>query len=167
MPVSRNAHNISSIEKTILTVVEETIAAHHMLRQNDRVLVAVSGGPDYRLLLILPELHISTVWAYKNLNLDLTKKVREPKFRGFEFHETEVTGFREMYFNDFEKPVFSAYPVLAEMKGRLYEAGADYAALSGSGSAIFGVFKNSVQAERARGRLKSTCRVKLARPVTG
>ena len=56
MPVSRNAHNISSIEKTILNVVEETIAAHRMLRQNDRVLVAVSGGPDsVALLHILPE----------------------------------------------------------------------------------------------------------------
>ena len=42
--------------------------------------------------------------------------------------------------NDFEEPVFAEYPLLRELKGRLYETGALYAAMSGSGSTMFGLY---------------------------
>ena len=45
--------------------------------------------------------------------------------------------------NDFEKPVFDIYPQLGEMKQELYDAGAVYAQMSGSGSAMFGLFRHN------------------------
>jgi len=131
------------------------------------IIEPIPGGDPYHLLLILPDIQISTVWAYKNLNLDLTKKVREHKFRGFEYCKIVVTDFRGNYFNDFENSVFKAYPVLSEIKKKLYEAGADYAAMSGSGSTMFGVFENASLALKAREILKSAYVVKLTQPVTG
>ncbi len=127
----------------------------------------LSGGEAYHLVLVIPNIRISTIWAYKNLNLDLTKKVREPKFRGFKFHEIGVRDFRTNYYNDFENTVFTAYPALLEIKERLYGAGAKYAALSGSGSTIFGVFKKRSQAQKASEILKSAYTVQIAKPLLG
>ncbi|SDM34433.1 4-diphosphocytidyl-2-C-methyl-D-erythritol kinase [Catalinimonas alkaloidigena] len=52
-----------------------------------------------------------------------------------------VETWRENLHNDFEAALFPAYPVLATLKNQLYEAGAVYAAMSGSGSAVFGLFR--------------------------
>jgi len=46
--------------------------------------------------------------------------------------------------NDFENMLFLEYPLLAELKQDMYNLGAVYAAMSGSGSTIFGLFKNEV-----------------------
>jgi 4-diphosphocytidyl-2-C-methyl-D-erythritol kinase len=48
--------------------------------------------------------------------------------------------WKEELVNDFEPSVFLAHPKLAELKASLYQAGAYYAAMSGSGSSIFGLF---------------------------
>jgi 4-diphosphocytidyl-2-C-methyl-D-erythritol kinase len=56
--------------------------------------------------------------------------------------------------NDFERVVFSQYPELREVKRLLEQAGAQYASLSGSGSALYGLFASSQQAARAAARLK-------------
>jgi 4-diphosphocytidyl-2-C-methyl-D-erythritol kinase len=42
--------------------------------------------------------------------------------------------------NDFEKPVFQQYPAIAKLKQTLYDTGAVYASLTGSGSALFGIY---------------------------
>ena len=47
--------------------------------------------------------------------------------------------------NDFEKPVIKKYPVIGEIKRKLYDAGAIFAAMSGSGSAVYGLFKEIPQ----------------------
>ena len=47
--------------------------------------------------------------------------------------------------NDFEKSVFSKYPVVGQIKESLYQAGAVYASMSGSGSSVFGLFKTPTQ----------------------
>jgi 4-diphosphocytidyl-2C-methyl-D-erythritol kinase len=44
--------------------------------------------------------------------------------------------------NDFEPHIFEAHPVIAELKQTMLEAGAIYASMSGSGSAVFGIFEN-------------------------
>ncbi len=50
--------------------------------------------------------------------------------------------WKDNLFNDFETSVFSIHPNLVEIKNTLYHEGAIYAAMSGSGSAIFGIFKS-------------------------
>lgn len=54
-----------------------------------------------------------------------------------------VDTWRDVLVNDFEKSVFALHPEIGEIKDRLYELGASYAAMSGSGSALFGLFRQS------------------------
>ncbi len=56
--------------------------------------------------------------------------------------------------NDFEKVVFPQYPELRDIKGALERAGARYAALSGSGSTLYGLFRSPAEAAKAAGRLR-------------
>jgi 4-diphosphocytidyl-2-C-methyl-D-erythritol kinase len=49
--------------------------------------------------------------------------------------------------NDFEVPIFTAYPEIAQLKQQLYDLGALYAAMSGSGSTVFGIFENKLKEE--------------------
>ncbi|MDX1283520.1 MAG: hypothetical protein R3182_00835, partial [Draconibacterium sp.] len=50
--------------------------------------------------------------------------------------------WKDFIFNDFEKSVFSIYPEIKELKEILYGQGAIYASMSGSGSAVFGIFRH-------------------------
>lgn len=54
-----------------------------------------------------------------------------------------VETWRRELVNDFEESVFALHPELAAVKGRLYDMGATYAAMSGSGSALFGLFRDA------------------------
>ena len=54
----------------------------------------------------------------------------------------QVTGDFSQYINDFEKTVFPHHPIIADIKKRLLDAGAYYASMTGSGSTVFGFFKN-------------------------
>lgn len=127
----------------------------------------IAAEQDYFLLLVLPEVRISTVWAYKKLNLNLTKEECKHKFIGFNFHEIGVTDFKKYCYNDFERTLFVVFPELAEIKQRIYDAGADFAALSGSGSTVFGVFQSRSQAEKACNLLESAYTVQYAKPILG
>lgn len=56
--------------------------------------------------------------------------------------ETPIERWKDMVVNDFEASVFPKYPAIAELKEEFYRKGAVYAAMSGSGSAVFGIFRN-------------------------
>lgn len=90
----------------------------------------------YHLVLINPGIHVNTGWAFSQLaNED---RVSKNLYR----HITQpVQTWRHTISNDFEKPVFAAHPVLQEIKEMLYNKGAVYAAMSGSGSTLFGLFE--------------------------
>jgi 4-diphosphocytidyl-2-C-methyl-D-erythritol kinase len=88
----------------------------------------------YSLLLVHPGIPIDTAWAFSKIlpaaaEYDLRKSITAP-----------VQGWKKTIRNDFEKPVFEAHPFLEKIKRKLYTAGAFYAALSGSGSTIYGIF---------------------------
>jgi len=120
---------------------------------------------QYSILLVLPQIKISTVWAYKNLNLGLTRKNTDDKFRGFRFHNLELKDFRSEFFNDFEKLVFANHPQLKMIKALLYQEGALFAALSGSGSSVFGLFPTKSAIEKAQRILSKKYKTQRARPV--
>lgn len=86
----------------------------------------------------LKEITISTAEAYANINI---KKDRQPT--DFQSVITKpITQWKDYLFNDFEEYAFEAYPDLPEVKNMMYENGARFALMSGSGSAIYGIFEN-------------------------
>lgn len=64
--------------------------------------------------------------------------------------ETPIERWKNVVVNDFEASVFPKYPAIAELKEDFYRRGAVYAAMSGSGSAVFGIFRNKPAKEDAR-----------------
>jgi len=128
-------------------------------------LIPVSISTDYKILLLLPDIHISTEWAYKNLKLGLTQQWADNKFRSSEFHELKVSDFNSEFFNSFEPLVFKKYPVLEEMKRVLVQNGALFAGMSGSGSTIFGLFDPDFDLSELIGDLQTIYNCKIAIPV--
>lgn len=68
-----------------------------------------------------------------------------------------VETWKDELVNDFENSVFTAHPELAHIKEHLYRLGASYAAMSGSGSAIFGLFKQPAELNRHFEGMFTTC----------
>jgi 4-diphosphocytidyl-2-C-methyl-D-erythritol kinase len=91
---------------------------------------------DYEIALLKPNITVSTPEAYKNVI------PRNPKFRLTEIIKTPVEQWKNLIVNDFEKSVFPKYPQIAELKQLLYDLGASFASMSGSGSAVFGIFRH-------------------------
>jgi len=69
---------------------------------------------------------------------------RRPQLNCLDVVIQPVDTWRERLTNDFEQSVFAQHPVIGQVKQRLYELGAAYAAMSGSGSAVFGLFSEPV-----------------------
>jgi 4-diphosphocytidyl-2-C-methyl-D-erythritol kinase len=102
--------------------------------------------PAVELILVKPALSIPTHQAYARVDSYRgAVSVREP--HSFE----ELAAILE---NDFESVLFPQYPELREIKQRLLSAGAAAAALSGSGSALFGLFRNEAERDRALQRFQ-------------
>jgi 4-diphosphocytidyl-2-C-methyl-D-erythritol kinase len=120
----------------------------------------LDDAADYWVLLVDPGIMIPTKDAYSWLTLP-DKSNNIEGFRADE--ETGCTG--DVWTNDFETPVFQRYPELPRIKEELLDLGAYRAALSGSGSTIFGQFQMVSEAVRAASALESRFRVKLAKPL--
>lgn len=86
-------------------------------------------------ILIKPDIHVSTPAAYASL----TPRQPDYDLRKVIYESTEV--WNEQITNDFETTVFRTYPAIAELKAMLYNNGAIYASMSGSGSSVYGLFK--------------------------
>jgi 4-diphosphocytidyl-2-C-methyl-D-erythritol kinase len=91
---------------------------------------------DYDVLLVNPNKHVSTKWAYENLNFDGNIK-KETILSGVKVFDIEN---KNLFENEFETVVFEKYPELAEVKSQLVSFGADFASLSGSGAVLYGLF---------------------------
>ena len=110
-----------------------------------------------RGLLIVPEVHSSTAEAYRDLSVTLvstlTSIALQNKLSSFQrelWQRDRTAGGLSIDSNDFEPFVFARHPQLEKIKRRLLRLGAQPAAMSGSGSAVFGVFNDAVRLERAK-----------------
>ncbi len=88
------------------------------------------------LLLIKPSVSVPTKIAYSKVH------PRKPQLSVVEITSRPIAEWRNLLVNDFEESVFSEYPEIAKLKDYIYAQGAIYAAMSGSGSAVFGIFDN-------------------------
>ena len=89
---------------------------------------------NYQFLLVHPGVHIATAWAFQQLNPHTKSESIKAII------EKPITDWKNSLINDFEAPVFKAEPTLSAIKDQLYQLGAMYASMSGSGSSLFGIF---------------------------
>jgi 4-diphosphocytidyl-2-C-methyl-D-erythritol kinase len=93
---------------------------------------------NYRILLVNPNLHVSTKWAFENLEMQAgitnNSKIKE-------VHEFGASVF-DLLKNDFEEIVFSKYPELEQIKREVVDFGAVFSSMSGSGATMYGLFEN-------------------------
>ncbi len=90
----------------------------------------------YHLLLVKPDIHVSTPEAYRGI---------KPKQLAVPFYEQlrlPVEEWKGVIKNDFEESVFPNHPGIKAIKEKMYAGGALYASMTGSGAAVFGLFKN-------------------------
>jgi 4-diphosphocytidyl-2-C-methyl-D-erythritol kinase len=92
---------------------------------------------DKKIVLILPDIHVSTALAFKDCPISSAIQTCDI------ITQQPVDAWKELLINDFEQTVFPNYPALANIKAQLYDAGAVYASMTGTGSTIFGIFNNA------------------------
>ena len=94
---------------------------------------------SYFIMLVMPQVQVSTSDAYRGVRpatmaSSLADLIKLP-----------VEAWRVAIKNDFEPSVFLQYPIISEIKSKLYSAGALYACMSGSGSSVFGIFEKELK----------------------
>lgn len=87
----------------------------------------------YFLTLIHPGIHISTAEAYSKI------VPQKSNFNYSELNKIPISEWKNHLQNDFEKTVFSSFPIIGVIKNKCYESGAIYAQMSGSGSAVYAI----------------------------
>jgi 4-diphosphocytidyl-2-C-methyl-D-erythritol kinase len=94
---------------------------------------------SYFIVLVNPKIHIGTAEAYsliqpKTPHSSIKENILKP-----------IEEWKDVIINDFEAPLMRKYPVLSNLKSNLYEIGALYASMTGSGSTIYGIFKEEIE----------------------
>jgi 4-diphosphocytidyl-2-C-methyl-D-erythritol kinase len=92
---------------------------------------------NYKIVVVMPPVHVSTSEAYGGVkpaavDRSLMELIDEP-----------VAEWKNFVKNDFEVSVFKNHPIIRGVKAALYEAGAVYASMSGSGASVFGIFDST------------------------
>lgn len=89
----------------------------------------------YFICIVHPQIHVDTKNAYSLITPHKpTNSLKQTIL------ETQIQLWKETVVNDFEKPIFNLYPELSNIKNILYDSGALYASMTGSGSAFYGIF---------------------------
>lgn len=117
-------------------IASEPAYAHGIGDQLEAVDAPEGNLAGYHVLVIKPNISVSTRDAYAAIKPQRPQKccrdvVRQP-----------IATWRNELINDFEKPQFAAHPELKALKQRLYDTGAVYASMSGSGSALYGIYRD-------------------------
>ena len=117
---------------------------------------------DGSYLLVTPDLHIDTKWAYGEFRNILDRPNEIVNFPGF--IRKEMIPF-ELFENDFEAIVVPAYPEIGQIKNSLRAHGARFASLSGSGSTVFGIFDEDADAKSAESHFSSRYNTFITNPT--
>jgi 4-diphosphocytidyl-2-C-methyl-D-erythritol kinase len=93
----------------------------------------------YSIFIVNPGIHVNTGWAFSQITY------KSPAISLSEAINLPIAEWKKNIENDFETAVFKTYPAIEQIKNKLYEAGAIYASMSGSGSTVFGIFNAQKQ----------------------
>lgn len=95
-----------------------------------------------KMVLLFPGIHISTPEAYSNVS------PKKPEQSLENIIKKPISEWKSLLTNDFEPSIFKKHPLIKKLKEQLYQKGAEYASMSGSGSTLFGIFDNNVDLEQ-------------------
>ena len=107
----------------------------------------------YKFAIVNPGIHVNTGWAFGQLNLSGRSADSSTQPNNFKRPDSEqhpdlktiiqqhISTWKDQLINDFEEPVCKAHPEIGTIKQQLYDAGAVYASMTGSGSTVFGIFE--------------------------
>lgn len=95
----------------------------------------------YKMVFVNPGIHVNTGEAFANLHLEANNPTYIPVQN---IIQQPIETWQHDLKNDFEIPVFKKFPVIKNIKETLYKHGATYAAMSGTGSTVFGLFKKEL-----------------------
>lgn len=90
------------------------------------------------VVLVNPAIHISTAEAYSGIS------PKKPKILLKEALKQPISTWKEIIKNDFEEKLLLKYPTIADVKASLYQSGAIYASMTGSGSTVYGIFEKDI-----------------------
>lgn len=98
---------------------------------------------NYTIALVHPGIHIATPWAFQQI-LPCKKDhlIRD-------IIQQPIQTWKQYLVNDFEAPVIQAHPIIGALKNDLYQQGAIYASMSGSGSSLFGIFEKDKKYQKS------------------
>jgi 4-diphosphocytidyl-2-C-methyl-D-erythritol kinase len=108
--------------------------------QLESINVSLKG---FHVAIVYPGIHVSTAEAYGGITPEKPEIALENLIT-----DTPIEKWKEVLINDFEKTVFEKFPEIKTLKEKMYEAGAVYAAMSGSGSAVFGIFEKETDVKK-------------------
>jgi 4-diphosphocytidyl-2-C-methyl-D-erythritol kinase len=91
----------------------------------------------YKFILVNPALHVNTAQAFSGINPSIPGQSIK------EIIQQPISTWKDSLKNDFEKVIFAVHPAIADIKDEFYKAGAIYAAMSGSGSTVFGIWEKT------------------------
>ncbi len=95
----------------------------------------------YHFAIVNPGIHVNTGWAFAQLNSNGSGRSERPDPKSI--IQQPIETWKDQLINDFEEPVSKAHPEIANIKQQLYDAGAVYASMTGSGSTVFGIFEEN------------------------
>lgn len=114
-------------------------------------LSAMPSMPTAWILLVNPGIHVSTAWVYKSLGLTNQRVLHTlPQFFG------SIEDISSILSNDLETVTIPAFPVIEEIKQRMFATGAVGAMMSGSGPTVFGIYRDQQDARTAMNEITST-----------
>jgi 4-diphosphocytidyl-2-C-methyl-D-erythritol kinase len=115
-------------------------------------LIPLQPSKKFHVILVFPKVSVATAEVYRDLNFNLTKNSKNINILREFFSQSDIAGLGAQLHNDLEPVVIKRLPVIASIKQKLGSLNADGVLLSGSGSAVFGIFESSKQAQRAYAR---------------
>ena len=128
------------------------------------ILAAVPPLPSRWLVIVVPPFGVSTPWAYRRFDeLPLAGMPPVDVSRQWLVNQWAV----ELLINDLEQAVLPEYPQIGRIKAHLLRLGAEGALMSGSGSAVFGVFQSLTGAEQSATALAGQGKTFVVEPLAG
>jgi 4-diphosphocytidyl-2-C-methyl-D-erythritol kinase len=109
-------------------------------RKGDELETLSFSLSNYHIVLVYPNIHINTAEAYKEID-NSQLKIDNSKNSLENLIQLPIEKWKNNIHNDFEDAIFPQHPEIKKIKEKLYSLGAVYASMSGSGSAVYGIFK--------------------------